>query len=145
MLLQAVEQDARWVDERTEFPNLFDGSVNALVSASIHVRRCEARGARDALTAMKEDSTPADVFAESIHDGVKLTDGYRLLILDGHMKVVDAPVLRFDGNFGQGYDRSDAMGIASREFLGVSKATNEKAFPYLGGSPRYMSFSHNVH
>ena len=81
---------------------------------------------------MEEHRAPPDVFAESIHNGVKLSNRYWLVILDGHMKVSHIGALVLNGYLGQRHDGRDAMGVASREFLSISETANVEAFPNLG-------------
>ena len=62
-------------------------------------------------------------------DAAKLPYGNWLGVLDGQVKIADAPALALNRNLRQRNDCRDAMGIAIREFFGVGNATNKEALP----------------
>jgi hypothetical protein len=81
---------------------------------------------------MQEYRTPAEVLAKGVNYGIELMHGHRLVVVNRDVQIVDAPALVFYRQFAQRDNRRDDEGVPSCKFFGVGKATNEKAFPYLG-------------
>jgi hypothetical protein len=94
---------------------------------------------------MEQHGAPTNVLSDGIHDAVELANGYRYVILNGQVKVVDVLTPGFDGDIGQRDDRRDAMEAIASEFFSISEATHPKALPNSGGTPCDMSYSHIVH
>src|ERR1017187_10119855 len=122
------------MDKRAHLPNLFESSVDVLISDRSHVGRSHAWGAGHALTAMQKHSAAADVLAHGFENGAKLPYGNRLGVLDVQVKIADAPALALDRNLRQRNHRRDAMRVASRKFLGVGETAEKEALPNLSHS-----------
>jgi len=60
---------------------------------------------------MKKHGAPTDVFDNGVNHRVKLPNGYRLVIFNGQVQIIDVRALTFDRNLGQGDDRGDAMRV----------------------------------